>query len=228
MPNSLDQLQQQLGYRFSDSSLLHIALTHRSFSAEHNERLEFLGDSLVNMLVAELLFEHFVSEPEGVLTQQRALLVRGVTLAEIAKEFELGQYLKLGSGEIKTGGNQRESILADTVEAIIAAIYLDSDFSHCRQCVRQWYLQRVESINTATKVKDAKTRLQELLQAKGKKLPEYTVLAIDGAQHDQNFTIACKVALLPKGVEATAKSRKKAEQLAAAQVLTTLGEVDGD
>jgi ribonuclease-3 len=224
--NLLKQLQQNLGYQFSDESLLTTALTHRSFSSDHNERFEFLGDSLVNMLVAEMLFEAYPNLPEGKLTQQRAMLVKGKTLAKIGKAFDVGEYLTLGAGEIKTGGTQRESILGDAVEAIIAAIYLDSDFDHCRTTVRNWFEDRVANIDTLGKAKDAKTRLQEVLQASGKNLPVYKTKEVQGEQHNQRFVVSCKVALLPKPTEGMAASKKMAEQIAAEKVLQALGEDD--
>jgi ribonuclease-3 len=226
MPDSLNQLQQNLGYQFSNIALLNTALTHRSFSMEHNERFEFLGDSLVNMLVAEMLFETYPLVTEGVLTQQRAMLVKGKTLAEIAEEFKLGEYLALGAGEVKTGGSQRASILADTVEAIIAAIYLDSDFTICREQVRRWFQYRVENIDALGKPKDAKTRLQEVLQAKGKALPVYKTEEVHGEQHKQQFTVSCRVALLPKPTQGKAGTKKLAEQIAAQNALQSIGEED--
>jgi ribonuclease-3 len=222
----LKQLQNNLGYQFNDESLLATALTHRSFSGAHNERFEFLGDSLVNMLIAEMLFETYPNLPEGELTQQRAMLVKGKTLAKIGEGFNVGEYLALGAGEIKTGGAQRESILADAVEAIIAAIYLDSGFDHCRMTVRQWFEGRVENIDTLGKAKDAKTRLQEVLQASGNPLPIYKTEKVHGEHHKQQFVISCKVALLSKPTQGKAGSKKMAEQIAAENALQAIGEED--
>jgi|TARA_B110000977_G_scaffold200467_1_gene291095 ribonuclease-3 len=224
--NSLNQLQQNLGYQFNDGVLLSTALTHRSFSSDHNERFEFLGDSLVNMLIAEMLFEAYPDLPEGKLTQQRAMLVKGKTLAKIGEAFNVGEYLALGAGEIKTGGAQRESILADAIEAIIAAIYLDSDFNHCRITVRQWFEDRVANIDTLGEAKDAKTRLQEVLQANGKPLPVYKTEKVHGEHHQQQFVISCKVALLSKPTQGKAGSKKMAEQIAAENALQAIGEED--
>jgi ribonuclease-3 len=226
VPRILKQLQNNLGYQFNDESLLATALTHRSFSGDHNERFEFLGDSLVNMLIAEMLFETYPNLPEGELTQQRAMLVKGKTLAKIGEAFNVGEYLALGAGEIKTGGAQRESILADAVEAIIAAIYLDSDFDHCRMTVRQWFEGRVLNIDTLGKAKDAKTRLQEVLQASGNPLPIYKTEKVHGEHHKQQFVISCKVALLSKPTQGKAGSKKMAEQIAAENALQAIGKED--
>ena len=226
MSISLNKLQQSLGYQFNDNSLLSTALTHRSFSSDHNERFEFLGDSLVNMLIAEMLFEAYPDLPEGKLTQQRAMLVKGKTLAKIGEALNVGEFLALGAGEIKTGGAQRESILADSVEAIIAAIYLDSDFGHCRATVRQWFKDSVENIDTLGKAKDAKTRLQEILQANGKPLPIYVTEKVHGEHHKQQFVVSCKVALLLKPTQGKASSKKMAEQIAAENALRLIGEED--
>jgi ribonuclease-3 len=224
--NQINKLQQNLGYHFDDSSLLLTALTHRSFSGDHNERFEFLGDSLVNMLIAEMLFEAYPDLPEGRLTQQRAMLVNGKTLAKIGEALNVGEHLSLGAGEIKTGGAQRESILADSVEAIIAAIYLDSDFDNCRATVRQWFQNRVQNIDTSGRTKDAKTRLQEVLQAKGKPLPVYVTEQVYGEHHMQQFVVSCKVALLTKSTQGKASSKKMAEQIAAENALRVIGEED--
>ncbi len=224
MNPSIQQLQHSIDHQFTNVELLTTALTHRSFSGSHNERLEFLGDSLVNMIVAELLFETFGTVSEGKLSQQRAMLVKGDTLAEVALELDLGQFLRLGAGEIKTGGRERASILADAVEAIIAAIYLDSDFEQCRRCVRRWYKGRIDNFAALGQVKDAKTRLQEFMQAKAKPLPVYETEEVLGAQHDQQFIMSCKVALLAKPTIGKARSRKMAEQIAAELALQALGE----
>jgi ribonuclease-3 len=178
------------------------------------------------MLIAEMLFEAYPDLPEGKLTQQRAMLVKGKTLAKIGEAFNVGEYLALGAGEIKTGGAQRESILADAIEAIIAAIYLDSDFNHCRITVRQWFEDRVANIDTLGEAKDAKTRLQEVLQANGKPLPVYKTEKVHGEHHQQQFVISCKVDLVSKPTQGNSGSKKMAEQIAAENALQAIGEED--
>ncbi len=216
------QLQKRIAYKFSDESLLELALTHRSYGAENNERLEFLGDSLLGLTISEALYHQFPNVKEGILSRQRSGLVKGVTLAEIAREFSLSDYLIMGQGELKSGGFRRDSILADAVEAIIGAIFLDSDISQCKQVVLGWFASRLDKLSADDPLKDPKTELQELLQAKKKPLPSYTVVNVDGASHEQSFTVSCKLALLDHAIEATANSRRQAEKDAALQALNLL------
>ena len=220
-PNLL-KLQQSINYQFSDESLLETALTHRSFSASNNERLEFLGDSLLGVTISQQLFKQFPDVKEGVLSRQRSRLVKGVTLAALAREFSLSDYLIMGSGERKSGGYRRDSILADAIEAIIGAIYLDSDIEQCQKVVLHWFSDRLSNLSSHDQLKDSKTRLQELLQAQKKPLPTYTVVNIEGASHEQRFTVCCEVALLDEAVTATASSRRQAEQEAATSILKQL------
>lgn len=226
MPNnkSSNKLTKQLGYEFVSVELLRTALTHRSVRSDpgNNERLEFLGDSILNFTIAEALFEKFPRAREGQLSRLRSNLVKGVTLAEIAREFELSNYIKLGPGEMKSGGHHRESILADTLEAIIAAIYLDSDISTTRNCILAWYYQRLQQLELDQDSKDPKTKLQEYLQAKRMRLPKYTVTAAKGKAHEQEFTIQCAVYELNLTTTATGNSRRKAETQAAASMLQLL------
>ncbi|MCL1073642.1 ribonuclease III [Shewanella dokdonensis] len=216
---NLPRLCRTLGYEFKDLALLEQALTHRSAANKHNERLEFLGDSILSVIISDKLFHQFPKVTEGDLSRMRATLVRGDTLAKMAKEFKLGDYLTLGPGELKSGGFRRESILADAVEAIIGAIYLDSDLEVVRGLLLHWYEQRLQMIKPGEGQKDAKTQLQELLQGHKKPLPEYQVLKVEGEAHDQTFTVECRVAELAAVVTGTGSSRRKAEQQAAAQVL---------
>lgn len=216
------QLQQRLGYEFRDQKLLQLALTHRSHGALNNERLEFLGDSILNFLIGEALFQRFSEAREGQLSRLRSQMVKGKTLAEIAREFSLGESLILGEGEMKSGGNKRESILADTVEAIIGAIYTESGLDVCRQRVLAWYLPRLQSLSLDEVSKDAKTRLQEYMQAQQQPLPEYAVVEATGEAHAQLFTIECRVAIQGKSARAQASSRREAEKQAAAQILRLL------
>ncbi|MBS3803093.1 MAG: ribonuclease III [Oleiphilaceae bacterium] len=219
----LTRLQRRIGYQFSNVEHLVLALTHRSYSNSNNERLEFLGDSIVNMVIAEHLYASFERAREGQLSRLRARMVKGVTLAEIGREFELGQYLQLGSGELKSGGFRRESILADAVESIIGAIYLDSDFETCRRQVLRWFDQRLQDLNIQDTQKDPKTRLQEYLQSRQFPLPLYDVISVEGEAHAQTFHVACALPSLNRKTTGAGSSRRIAEQQAARSALKELG-----
>jgi ribonuclease-3 len=216
------RLQQRLGYVFQDQALLRLALTHRSSGAHNNERLEFLGDSILNFLIGEALFQQFAEAREGQLSRLRAMMVKGKTLAEIGREFNIGECLILGEGEMKSGGHTRESILADTVEAIIGAMYTEAGFDECRTRVLSWFALRLQSLSLNDVDKDAKTRLQEYMQAHQQPLPEYILVEASGEAHAQRFTIECRVALQKKSARAQASSRREAEKQAAAEVLRAL------
>ncbi len=218
----VERLERRLGYNFQDSALLSRALTHRSVGSNNNERQEFLGDSILGFVIAEALFQQFSKTPEGQLSRMRSQLVKGQTLAEIAREFELGDCLNLGEGELKSGGFRRDSILADAVEAIIGAIYLDSDLDTCRNCILSWFGARLEKIEPEMVTKDNKTRLQEYLQGRGLALPEYDVVETKGPLHDQTFVVQCKVSPLNSPIVGEGSNRRKAEQEAAALVLAEL------
>lgn len=209
-------------YQFKQVDLLQQALTHRSFSRSHNERLEFLGDSLLNLFIASALYERFPQAREGELSRLRAQLVKGTTLAEIARELNLGSHLRLGSGEKKSGGQQRESILADVVEAIIGAMYRDSNFESCEAVVLSWYQQRLDAIDLNRSAKDAKSTLQEILQAKHLPLPDYQVIETQGEAHKQQFIVQCELKSLGIKSIAEGRSRKIAEQKAASELLARL------
>ncbi|PMH65419.1 ribonuclease III [Vibrio splendidus] len=202
-----------------------MALTHRSAAGKHNERLEFLGDSILSFVIADDLYHRFPKVNEGDMSRMRATLVRGHTLAELGREFELGDYLKLGPGELKSGGFRRDSILADAVEAIIGAVYLDSDTEVVRRIILSWYQSRLESIQPGVSQKDPKTRLQEFLQGRRNPLPVYTVTNIKGEAHNQEFTVECEVAGVDKPVIGKGTSRRKAEQAAAETALEQLSNV---
>ena len=219
----LDELQRRIGYQFKQPERLLLALTHRSFGNQNNERLEFLGDSIVNMVIAEHLYQHFEKAREGQLSRLRARMVKGVTLAEIGREFKLGQYLRLGSGELKSGGFRRESILADAIESIIGAIYLDSDFYTCREQVLRWFEQRLKRLDIQDTQKDPKTRLQEYLQSRQFPLPNYEVISVDGQAHNQTFHVSCALPSLDRKTNGTGSSRRIAEQEAARNALKQLG-----
>lgn len=218
---SQDALMRQLDYKFNSSELLQAALTHRSVRGQNNERLEFLGDSLLNFIIAEKLYHQHRAAKEGDLSRLRANLVKGETLAEIALELKLGDFLRLGPGELKSGGFSRKSILADAFEAIIGAIYLDSDFHTCRKKVLGWFESRINGINPALE-KDPKTRLQEYLQSKHLPLPQYEILSIEGEAHAQVFHIECRVPGLAFVTSSVGSTRRKAEQLAAEKYLQLL------
>ena len=217
MPSSTDLtgLAERLGYAFRDSKLLRQALTHRSAGQPNNERLEFLGDAVLDLIIGEELFLRFPQASEGELTRLRASLVKGKTLSRLAHELNLGEFLQLGAGEKKSGGSRRESILADVVEAILGAIYLEADIDVCRQRVRCWFEQRLTAVTLEVDEKDAKTRLQELLQAQGRPLPVYEVTGTEGEPHNQTLTVACLVEGVDSPFVASATSRKRAEKKAA-------------
>lgn len=215
-------LEKKIGYTFNDAEFINLALTHRSANGKHNERLEFLGDSILSFVIADELYHRFPKVNEGDMSRMRATLVRGNTLAELGREFVLGDYLKLGPGELKSGGFRRDSILADAVEAIIGAIYLDSDVEVVRGIVLSWYQTRLEEIKPGASQKDPKTRLQEFLQGRRKPLPDYTVTNIKGEAHNQEFTVSCEVAGIGSPVIGKGTSRRKAEQAAAETALEQL------
>ncbi|HGJ5855865.1 ribonuclease III [Arsenophonus nasoniae] len=218
----IKQLQRKLGYAFKQIELLKQALTHRSASSGHNERLEFLGDSILSFVIANDLYHRFPKVDEGDMSRMRATLVRGNTLAELAREFDLGECLRLGLGELKSGGFRRESILADTIEALIGSIFLDSDIQTTERIVLAWYDTRLIEISPGDKQKDPKTRLQEYLQGRHLPLPSYLVVRVRGEAHDQEFTIHCQVSGIKEPVEGVGSSRRKAEQAAAEQALKIL------
>jgi ribonuclease-3 len=219
----LELLQRRIGYQFKSQERLLLALTHRSFGNQNNERLEFLGDSIVNMVIAEHLFRRFPKAREGQLSRLRARMVKGVTLAEIGREFDLGSYLRLGSGELKSGGFRRESILADAVESIIGAVYLDSDFATCQAQILQWFDLRLQNLDLQDTQKDPKTRLQEYLQSRQFPLPIYDILSVDGEAHSQTFHISCALSSLGRKTTGSGNSRRIAEQQAARNALKELG-----
>ena len=216
------RLQRTLGHEFADPQLLVTALTHRSAGGTNNERLEFLGDSIVNHIIAEALYQRFPRAREGELSRMRASLVKGDTLAALGRELGLGEYLLLGPGERKSGGFRRGSILADAVEAVAGAVLLDGGTEPCRACVLRWFGSRLDSPAVGEAGKDAKTRLQEYLQGRGNPLPEYPLLAVEGEHHAQQFTVACHVARPQLVAEGHGNSRRRAEQAAAREALQRL------
>ena len=216
-------LQRTIGYQFQEPALLVRALTHRSFGADNNERLEFIGDGLVNAVVAELLYSHYPDLDEGSLSRLRSKLVSREGLATLAERFELGSLVLLGAGERKSGGRHRASIMADTVEALAGGMLVEAGFGAASEIVASWFITDVTSLDIHT-TRDAKTRLQEWLQGKGYPLPFYEVIAISGDDHNQVFEVACSCKAASNRQVGTASSRKKAEQKAAAAMLEILGD----
>ena len=222
MVNKLANLQQSLAYQFSNPELAQLALTHRSANAAHNERLEFLGDSLLGFIVAETLFTLNPQASEGELSRMRSALVNKNALACAARNLGIGDYLQLGTGEANSGGSDRDSILADTVEALIAAIYLDGGLGACTTFVKKISESKLAIDAAATEQKDAKTRLQEFLQAQGKSLPEYQVVEISGPAHEQLFHISCSLKSLGTEATGSGSSKREAEQAAAKKILEAI------
>lgn len=219
--------EQALAYRFEDPGLLDRALTHRSAGGRHNERLEFLGDALLGMVVAEALFQTLPDADEGYLSRLRAHLVRRETLAELAREVSLGERLQLGSGELKSGGHRRASILANGIEAILGAVYLDGGYEAARTLTLRLLGKRLAALPTHDQLKDPKTRLQEYLQGRGQELPDYEIESVTGLDHKQRFTAACVLQKQALRTVGEGGSRRKAEQLAAAAMIALLETGDG-
>ncbi|MBS0466881.1 MAG: ribonuclease III [Proteobacteria bacterium] len=223
MPSdSLSALQQRLQHRFSDRSLLQRAVTHRSYSSEHNERLEFLGDSVLSLAISSLLFKRMRDLPEGELSRVRALLVRQESLHGIAMRLQLPEVLRLGEGESRSGGKQRPSILADALEAIIGAVYLDAGYEAAQALVHRLFEGVELSPRLQEAAKDAKTALQEWLQGRKMSLPQYVVVDTTGVAHKQVFHVECQVAELQLKAQGNGASRRAAEQAAAAAMLAQL------
>jgi ribonuclease-3 len=223
MTVSVRQLEKSFSYRFANRALAELSLTHRSAARVNNERLEFLGDAILGFLIADELLRRFPESPEGALSRKRSLLVNQQTLADIAVRLELGEILVLGPGELKSGGKERESILADAVEAVIGAIYLDGGLEVCRKVVLSLYYDLLDNDSSSVTAKDSKTRLQELLQAKCLPLPVYKVLSIDGEEHQQSFLVSCQISLLSECTLGEGVNRRVAEQQAAGRALEALG-----
>ncbi len=222
--SDLPRLSRRLGYTFTDEALLVEALSHRSSGNRNYERLEFLGDSLLNFVIADALFTSNPQLDEGSLSRLRSSLVRGSSLAEIARELELGSYLLLGTGELRSGGFNRDSILADVVESILGAAYVEAGFTVAQGIVLRLFHNRLRSLPSAEELKDPKTRLQELLQGQGMERPGYAVVNTSGESHRLEFTVSCTVNSHNLTVKAVASSRRKAEQAAASTMLDKIRE----
>jgi ribonuclease-3 len=212
----------RLGHRFADPAVLAAALTHRSAGRTNYERLEFLGDAVLTLVVSELLYREFAGADEGDLSRYRATLVSGSMLAEIATALGLGEQLRLGGGELKSGGFRRGSILADALEGLIGAVYVDGGFEAARSAVARLYTGRLQSLPIAHDLKDAKTRLQEELQRRGLALPAYAVESVSGEPHEQRFVVVCEVPALGLRTLGEGTSRRRAEQAAAQGLLESL------
>ena len=217
----MKRLQRLLGYEFRDEALLNQALTHRSLGSYNNERLEFLGDALLGFEVADSLFRSVGDASEGELSRMRSHLVKREALAEVARGLELSEFVRLGPGELRSGGQARDSILADTVEALIAAVYLDGGIERSRQLVRELLGERLADPRPEVMGKDPKTRLQEFLQARGLELPHYEVVEISGEAHAQHFRVLCHTTIADHA-EGSGSSRRRAEQAAAQAMLDNL------
>ncbi len=218
----VSRLQRSLGYTFRNDTLLRDALTHRSAGASNNERLEFLGDSILSFVITDELYRRFPACDEGKLSRYRARLVKGDTLAVSARVYHLGDYLRLGPGELKSGGFDRDSILANAVEAIIGAIFLDSGLEDARRFILEMLREQLEIIATTGSDKDPKTQLQEVMQGQRLPLPEYTVVSVGGEAHAQIFTVSCRIHGSPEPTVGVGSSRRKAEQDAAQKALDAL------
>jgi len=208
----IELLSKAIGYSFNDLRLFENALTHRSAGSVNNERLEFLGDAILGFVVANELYQQFNSANEGQLSRLRSEVVKGEALASLARELDLGVYLSLGVGELRSGGQSRDSILADALEAILAAIYLDGGYEAVRQVILNLFQSRLKKLSLDSQKKDPKTRLQEYLQAHKLMLPSYTVAGVEGEQHDQQFCVKCIVEGLQLECEGNGSSRRRAEQ----------------
>jgi ribonuclease III len=219
---NLDRLCRKINYKFKNPAYLKQALTHCSVGTNNNERLEFLGDSILSMVITNTLYQQFPKESEGQLSRLRAFLVKGETLANIAFEINLGDYLFLGQGELKSGGYRRASILADALEAIFAAIFIDGGIESSKQTILSLYKELLNDDTLKDNIKDAKTRLQEYLQSKKQLLPVYTLTKVSGDEHEQKFYITCTIPNTSTSSEGCGDNRRKAEQVAASKLLKIL------
>jgi ribonuclease-3 len=215
-------LKDSLDYQFNDTRLLELSLTHRSAPGHNNERLEFLGDAVLDFVISEVVFRSHPTAPEGDLSKLRASLVSDVSLAQLAADMGIGEHLILGSGERKTGGHRRESILADALEAIFGAVYLDAGFDASKAVIEKAFGERLEVFPDVEELRDPKTRLQEWLQARKKKLPDYELVKVSGEAHRQKFDVKCSVADSEVMTMGTGTTRRNAEQEAAEKMLLQL------
>ena len=222
-----EKLARKLGLQFRQPTLITRALTHRSANADNNERLEFLGDSVLGFVIAERLYEKFTGADEGILSRLRATLVNQTSLANIARKLNLGDYLILGSGELKSGGYRRDSILSDAMEAMIGALLIDQGMDACRVWILSLFAEQIDGLSLRDWKKDPKTRLQETMQARGLELPTYKLRSVVGHPHEQSFVVECCVSLTPETCEGQGTSRKRAEQDSAEKMLAKLSDEFG-
>jgi ribonuclease-3 len=222
-----EKLARKLGLKFKQPMLIKRALTHRSAHADNNERLEFLGDSVLGFVIAERIYQKFTEADEGVLSRLRATLVNQTALANIARKLNLGDYLILGSGELKSGGYRRDSILSDAMEALIGALLIDQGMDACRVWILELFADQINGLSMQDWKKDPKTRLQESMQARGLELPAYALKSVVGQPHDQSFVVECRVSLTEETCEGRGSSRKRAEQESAEKMLAKLIEEFG-
>ena len=222
MTKNPELLSKKLGLVFNQPQLFVTALTHRSAGANNNERLEFLGDAILGFVIAQKLYDAFKEADEGTLSRLRASLVNEASLAELARKHELGDYLYLGSGELKSGGFRRDSILSDALEGIIGALFKDQGISACQDWIGHVFAEKLQALSADNWQKDPKTQLQELMQAKKMELPDYTLIDMSGLPHEQTFKVRCSVSLIAESCIGTGVSRKKAEQSAAEMMLAKL------
>lgn len=221
-------LRERLGHVFRRPELLALALTHRSHGAAHNERLEFVGDAVLNCVIAAALFERFPAIPEGELSRVRASLVNRDTLARLARGLSLGHEIRLGEGEVRSGGDERPSILADSLEAVVGAVFVDAGFDAARAVIERIYAEEFVDLDPAALGKDPKTRLQEWLQARRVAVPEYMVIGIDGEAHAQTFAVECRIPALSVVATGSGTNRRAAEQAAAAAAFSRVSAATGD
>ena len=225
MIKKADVLARKLGLTFNDPQLFTAALTHRSAHAKNNERLEFLGDSILGFVIAQKLYDLFPQASEGVLSRLRASLVNQSSLADLAREHNLGEYLFLGSGELKSGGFRRDSILSDALEAIMGALYKDQGIEACKSWIEILFSDKLNSLSLDNWQKDPKTQLQEMMQSKKQDLPEYTLVTMSGLAHEQTFKVRCRISNMDFTCIGAGISRKKAEQAAAELMLEHINKV---
>ena len=222
MANDYEPLYHSIDYHFKSDKLITQALTHRSKQTQHNERLEFLGDSILGFVIAEALYEQFPYEDEGNLSLLRISLIHGKMLTAMAKHFDLGKYMSFGVGELKSGGHKRARLLEDAFEAMIGAIYLDSNILIVTKCILYWYKDLLKNLTVAEHTKDPKSKLQEYLQATIQTHPRYKIINTEGLDHDQTFTVEVSLSVLEQTYQAKGKSRKQAEHSAAKKALKAI------
>lgn len=221
-----ERLSKKLGLTFNDPGLFALALTHRSANAKNNERLEFLGDAILGFVIAQKLYDRFPEASEGTLSRLRASLVNESSLAGLARQHQLGEYLVLGSGELKSGGFRRDSILSDAMEAIMGALFKDQGIGVCQEWIETLFAEKLAGLSVQSGQKDPKTQLQELMQAKKLDLPDYALVSMSGLSHEQTFTVKCTIPIVGEATVGVGITRKKAEQSAAEKMLELINKAN--